>query len=194
MAPAQPTEATEPPVQARPSAPHNDKSGSDTSERPMELSTPPETAEDVPMNVEKGAQNVSAPDETPTTFVSRTTDGGQNGAMDGSSPKGAPQLLADESNGALIKSHGAPSQVKDDTMAGTAIDPAESSKNARAPTHAPADSKPPPSSVSPPETEKLPEENEPPQPASSPAENPGVRPPEPAHEDEKEEGELSEDG
>lgn len=176
----------------QPSAPRNDKSGSDTSEKPMELSTPPEPVEDPQMDVDNNTQDVSVPDEAPKKSVSEPADGEPSAAIIDLGPKKPPLPPPDEPS-ALAEPHGVPTSVRDATISSTAPASTESTKDTCTPTQAPADSKPPPSPAVPLETQTQPAERITPPSAPRQAEKPVMKPPEPAPDDEKEEGELSED-
>lgn len=185
-----PLPPAEPPEAARPPAPQTNKSGSDTSEKPMELSTPPETVAEVLMAVEKIIPNASIPDKALKDAVGKLADREHSATTDDPAPKEPPPPPPRESD-TPADSRGV---AKDTTQTSTTPTIAELTKDTRAPTQAPADSKPPPSPGISLRAQDRPPKNEPPRAVAKPVEKPAVKPAAPAPVEEKEEGELSEDG
>lgn len=166
-----------------------------TQEKPMELATPPVeriTPTDVPMEIEESnevlATSKETVEETPLQTMATESSTAAKDAND-SKPAVLPTVP-----GASDEPQSVSNQVNDNKKSDDASIPNDSTKDAThalAVVQAPVDSKP---SKSPPETRPRPLEPKYAPVAAPKATKFVAKPPEPSPADEKEEGELSEDG
>jgi hypothetical protein len=159
-------------------------------EKPMELSAPPELTmpPDEPMELESTSEESKRADEEPTELVGETKDIVSIVAKEHPSPRPAQPSAELGATGGSQGARLVGDAAKKASTPSLAID---SSIVIDVTVQSLADSKPP---VLPEPPEPLPERNTPPPPASRSADPPVPNATKPPREEEKEEGELSEDG